>query len=228
MRGFDLAVWGAQLTEAMRVPTLVSTVDARFSGPDVAVVADDPLVRSALLALLSSERVQAEGTTPDNVSDVTAEVLVWDLGPDATTARERIEDVEGTEADVVALVPTGSIAAPALAAGARGLLTRETSAAALAAAVRAVRAGLIVVDPALASALIPSRDRAPLAEELTAREQEVLQHLSQGLSNKEIAAKMHISDHTVKFHVNAILTKLGVTSRTEAVVSAARRGLVIL
>jgi len=78
------------------------------------------------------------------------------------------------------------------------------------------------------SALIPSRDRAPLAEELTAREQEVLQHLSFGISNKEIAAKMHISDHTVKFHVNAILTKLGVTSRTEAVVAAARRGLVIL
>jgi DNA-binding NarL/FixJ family response regulator len=194
----------------------------------VAVVADDPLVRSALLSLLSSERVVAESTTPDDVSDVSAEVLVWDLGSDATAARERVEDVEGTEADVVALVPTGSIAAPALAAGARGLLTRETSAPALAAAVKAVRAGLIVVDPALASALIPSRDRAPLAEELTAREQEVLQHLSQGLSNKEIAAKMHISDHTVKFHVNAILTKLGVTSRTEAVVSAARRGLVIL
>ena len=194
----------------------------------MAVVADDPLVRSALLSLLSSERVPAEGTTPDDVSDVAAEVLVWDLGADATTARERIEDVEGTEADVVALVPTGSIAAPALAAGARGLLTRETSAAALAAAVKAVRAGLIVVDPALASALIPSRDRAPLPEELTAREQEVLQHLSQGLANKEIAAKMHISDHTVKFHVNAILTKLGVTSRTEAVKVATRRGLVRL
>ena len=192
------------------------------------MVADDPLVRSALLALLSSERVPAESTTADDVSDVSAEVLVWDLGSDATAARQRIEDVEGTEADVVALVPTGSVAAPALAAGARGLLTRETSAPALAAAVKAVRAGLLVVDPALASALIPSRDRAPLAEELTAREQEVLQHLSQGLSNKEIAAKMHISDHTVKFHVNAILTKLGVTSRTEAVVSAARRGLVIL
>ena len=192
------------------------------------MVADDPLVRSALLSLLSSQRVLAEGTTSEDVADVSADVLVWDLGADATTARERIEDVEGTEADVVALVPTGSIAAPALAAGARGLLTRETSAPALAAAVNAVRAGLIVVDPALASALIPSRDRAPLAEELTAREQEVLQHLSEGLSNKEIAAKMHISDHTVKFHVNAILTKLNVTSRTEAVVAAARRGLVIL
>lgn len=192
------------------------------------MVADDPLVRSALLSLLSSQRVSAEGTTPDDVRDVAADVLVWDLGSDARAAQERIEEVDQVEADIVALVPTGAVAAPAMAAGARGLLTRETSATALAAAVRAVRAGLIVVDPSLASALIPTRDHAPLAEELTAREQEVLQHLSQGLSNKEIAAKMHISDHTVKFHVNAILTKLGVTSRTEAVVQAARRGLVIL
>jgi two-component system nitrate/nitrite response regulator NarL len=105
---------------------------------------------------------------------------------------------------------------------------RETSARALGAAVRAVQAGLVVVDPALATAVIPSRDRTPLAEDLTAREQQVLQHLSEGLANKEIAAKMHISDHTVKFHVNAILSKLGVTSRTEAVVQAAKRGLVIL
>lgn len=192
------------------------------------MVADDPLVRSALLSLLSSQRVSAEGTNPDDVRDVSADVLVWDLGSDARTAQQRIEDVDDTEADIVALVPTSAMAAPAFAAGARGLLTRETSATALAAAVRAVRAGLIVVDPSLQSALIPSRDHAPLAEELTAREQEVLQHLSQGLANKEIAAKMHISDHTVKFHVNAILTKLGVTSRTEAVVQAARRGLVIL
>ncbi len=192
------------------------------------MVADDPLVRSALLSLLSSQRVSAEGTTPEDVRDVAADVLVWDLGSDARTAQERIEDVDSAEADIVALVPTGAVAAPALAAGARGLLTRETSATALAAAVRAVRAGLIVVDPSLTSALIPTRDQTPLAEELTAREQEVLQHLSQGLSNKEIAAKMHISDHTVKFHVNAILTKLSVTSRTEAVVQAARRGLVIL
>jgi two-component system, NarL family, nitrate/nitrite response regulator NarL len=203
-------------------------LDAPISGVEVAVVADDPLVRSALLSLLSSQRVSAEGTNPDDVRDVSADVLVWDLGSDARTAQQRIEDVDDTEADIVALVPTSAMAAPAFAAGARGLLTRETSATALAAAVRAVRAGLIVVDPSLQSALIPSRDHAPLAEELTAREQEVLQHLSQGLANKEIAAKMHISDHTVKFHVNAILTKLGVTSRTEAVVQAARRGLVIL
>ena len=186
------------------------------------MVAEDPLVRSALVALLSSQRLFAVA------EDSPADVIVWDLGADARTAQQRIEELERSETDVVALVPSHAVASPALAAGARGLLTRETSGAALAAAVQAVRAGLVVVDPALATALMPTRERMPLADELTAREQEVLQQLSLGLSNKEIAAKLHISDHTVKFHVNAILSKLGVTSRTEAVVAAARRGLVIL
>ncbi len=194
-------------------------------GLSLAVVADDPLVRSALLSLLSGQDLRAEVAAAD---DVSADVVVWDLGSDPRAAQAHIEDVEDVEAEVVALLPSSAIAATALAAGARGLLMRETSGRALAAAVHAVHAGLLVFDPVLASALIPSREHTPLAEELTAREQEVLQHLSEGLANKEIAAKMHISDHTVKFHVNAILTKLGVTSRTEAVVTAARRGLVIL
>jgi two-component system nitrate/nitrite response regulator NarL len=203
-------------------------LESPLSAPEVAVVADDPVVRSALLGLLSSHHVLAEGTTFDALDAVTADVLVWDVGSDPTTARGHIDEMEGAEGDVVALLPSPTNASSALAAGARGLLTRETSAGALAAAVAAVRAGLIVVDPTFASTLIPTRDHAPLAEELTAREQQVLQQLSEGLSNKEIAARMHISDHTVKFHVNAILAKLGVTSRTEAVVQAARRGLVIL
>lgn len=224
MAGFH----GLPVDAAHARPKLAHTLDAPLSGPEVAVVADDPLVRSALLSLLSRESVSAEGTTSNDLRDVTADVLVWDLGADARIAQERIEDVEDAEAQVVALLPSSAVAATALAAGARGLLMRETSGGALAAAVRAVREGLIVLDPSLASALIPTRDHAPLADELTAREQEVLQQLSLGLANKEIAAKLHISDHTVKFHVNAIMAKLGVTSRTEAVVQAARRGLVIL
>jgi two-component system nitrate/nitrite response regulator NarL len=203
-------------------------VDAPLSGAWVAVVADDPLVRSALLSLLSSQHVSAEPVSEDALADAPVDVVVWDLGADARAAQQRIDEIERTETDVVALVPSHTVASPALSAGARGLLTRETSGATLAAAVRAVRAGLVVVDPSLAPALAPPRDRTPLADELTAREQQVLQQLSLGLSNKEIAANMHISDHTVKFHVNAILQKLGVTSRTEAVVAAARRGLVIL
>jgi DNA-binding NarL/FixJ family response regulator len=72
--------------------------------------------------------------------------------------------------------------------------------------------------------------RAPdeLAEPLTPRESEVLQMLASGLANKEIAAKLAISEHTVKFHVASILGKLGAGSRTEAVALGIRRGLVLL
>jgi NarL family two-component system response regulator YdfI len=65
-------------------------------------------------------------------------------------------------------------------------------------------------------------------EPLTARERDVLQMLSQGLGNKEIAARLKISEHTVKFHVASILGKLGASTRTEAVSVALRRGLILL
>jgi DNA-binding CsgD family transcriptional regulator len=65
-------------------------------------------------------------------------------------------------------------------------------------------------------------------EPLTARERDVLQMLSQGLGNKEIAARLKISEHTVKFHIASILGKLGASTRTEAVSVALRRGLILL
>jgi DNA-binding NarL/FixJ family response regulator len=110
----------------------------------------------------------------------------------------------------------------------------------IAAAVRAVFAGLTVIDPAVgppAGLLSPTRSgtvpppprRTPgSADTLSAREAEVLQGLADGLSNKEIAARLYISDHTVKFHVVAILQKLGAASRTEAVVLAASAGWLML
>jgi DNA-binding NarL/FixJ family response regulator len=93
-----------------------------------------------------------------------------------------------------------------------------------------VALGLASLDPALAAALIPPQDQAPTppAEELTPRELEVLRLVAQGLPNKAIAQRLEISEHTVKFHVNAILGKLGVQSRTEAVVHATRLGLILL
>jgi len=78
--------------------------------------------------------------------------------------------------------------------------------------------------------MMPGRDSVhdfPV-EELTPRETEVLQLMADGLTNKAIAQKLSISEHTVKFHVNAILGKLGVQSRTEAVVRATRLGLLLL
>jgi two-component system nitrate/nitrite response regulator NarL len=90
-----------------------------------------------------------------------------------------------------------------------------------------------VLDESFAAALLGDLRDAPataadLPESLTPREAEVLQLLTQGLPNKGIAQRLGISDHTVKFHVNAILGKLGVQSRGEAIVRAVRLGLVAL
>jgi DNA-binding CsgD family transcriptional regulator len=118
-----------------------------------------------------------------------------------------------------------------------GALQRDATGEEIVAAIAAVAGGLITLDRRLAGDLLttPERSQAPTpgrladAEEpLTTRELEVLQLLAEGLPNKLIAAQLHISEHTAKFHVSAILLKLGAASRTEAVTLAARRGLLIL
>ena len=87
-----------------------------------------------------------------------------------------------------------------------------------------------MLDPGLAAAVKTIVDNPPLppAEPLTARELQVLRLLAEGLANKAIAQRLAISEHTVKFHVNAIMGKLGADSRTEAVVRASRLGLILL
>jgi two-component system nitrate/nitrite response regulator NarL len=90
-----------------------------------------------------------------------------------------------------------------------------------------VARGLAVLDRELARDLVRLPAAAP-REPLTPREREVLALLGEGLANKAIAARLGISEHTAKFHVNAIFGKLGVESRAEAIVQAARMGLVVL
>jgi DNA-binding NarL/FixJ family response regulator len=114
-----------------------------------------------------------------------------------------------------------------------GIVSPEAGAGELQAAVRAAAQGLVVLPLSLAGRLTgglphtPPPVEAP-AEPLTARETEVLALLSQGLSNKLIARRLQISEHTVKFHVASIFTKLGAASRTEAVSRGARSGLITL
>jgi two-component system, NarL family, nitrate/nitrite response regulator NarL len=161
------------------------------------------------------------------------DAAVWDLGLGLRSGLERLRELESTAPPVVAIVADETDAREALAAGARAALPRDVDGEALAAAVRAAVQGLIVLDGSFADALLSDVRDAPaaasdLVESLTPREAEVLQLLSQGLPNKGIAQRLGISDHTVKFHVNAILGKLGVQSRGEAIVQAVRLGLVAL
>ena len=72
----------------------------------------------------------------------------------------------------------------------------------------------------------PLEVEAELSEEITSRETDVLRMLAQGLVNKDIAARLGISEHTVKFHISSILDKLGASTRTEAVTLGIRRGLI--
>jgi two-component system nitrate/nitrite response regulator NarL len=130
----------------------------------------------------------------------------------------------------VTLLSEETYAVEAQIAGARGLLSRDISSERLMAALTAAAQGLMVLDLSLVPNLLGTGERlpSPLAEELTPREIEVLALLAEGLPNKTIAHRLNISEHTVKFHVNAIMGKLGAQSRTEAVVRATRLGLILL
>jgi DNA-binding NarL/FixJ family response regulator len=116
-----------------------------------------------------------------------------------------------------------------------GILPLDCTAEELIAAVYALHQGLLVASPALGGSSLPrylALNQSPPGDEtgeaLTQREVEVLQWLAQGLSNKQIAARLAISEHTVKFHVSSIYTKLGSASRTEAVRLGVQRGLITL
>jgi DNA-binding NarL/FixJ family response regulator len=114
--------------------------------------------------------------------------------------------------------------------GIRGVISRDATTEEIEAAIQAVHAGLVVVPPEFLQQLLPevSPTFETLTEPLSDRELEVLAQLVEGLSNKLIAHRLSISEHTVKTHMTSILAKLGVSSRTEAVSQAIRRGLVML
>jgi DNA-binding NarL/FixJ family response regulator len=209
-------------------------LDASTSPLRLVLVAEDPLARGALVRALAEPGGEllllAAGTLAEVEalrSDSAPDVVLWDVG--LHPAEARLESPE-LGAPVLALVPDESAGESALASGARGLLFRDVAPAALLAALQAVARGLTVFEPALSGLrAAPRASPAPSSpESLTPREREVLALLAEGLSNKAIADRLAISEHTAKFHVNAVLAKLGVQRRTEAVVRAARLGLVTL
>jgi len=193
------------------------------------VVARDPLVRSGLVAVLSAYPGLVLKEALETAHEpVAADVVVWDApepwGRPSLTP-------------TLALVGAAHEARQALRLGARGALSRSTAPHAIASAAVAVAAGHWVLDDSFAGALLhlgDARDSgattgaAGAPGPLSPRELQVLTLLSEGLSNRDVAARLGISRHTAKFHVNAILDKLGATTRTEAVVLAARSGLLTL
>jgi len=209
----------------------------------VFIVAASPLIRAGLQSMLVDSRVDISGSAADfetisgHLVDVEPDVVLVEMAADAhEELLNALEDIEiAREYAVVVLSeqPRADWLSKALRAGVRAVLPREVTPEQLRAALEAVAAGLVVVHPSEVNAVLPAP--APLSspirelpEPLTPREREVLQMISTGLGNKEIAGRLSISEHTVKFHVASILGKLGASSRTEAVSIGIRHGLVLL
>lgn len=194
----------------------------------VVVLGDDPLARAGLAGLLAAEPgIAVTGHYPSAAERFPShDVVAWDCGVGASGGFDRLR-YRHPETPTVAMVSNQESAGDALLAGARGVVPRASDPARLAAALRAAAEGLLVMDPAYQRSLLPSRP-PPGADPLSPREQEVLTLMAEGHPNKIIADRLDISEHTAKFHVNAIFARLGVQSRTEAVVRAVRLGILTL
>ncbi len=200
------------------------------------VIADDhPVVRAGLRALLDGEpdiEVVADAATPDQAVDAAVrfapELVLMDLQfGERTTGADATRRIRALEAAPYVLVLTnydtdGDILG-AVEAGASGYLLKDAPPVDLVAAVRAAASGQSALAPTIAGRLM-ARMRAPQVS-LSAREIEVLALVAEGASNGEVAARLFISDATVKSHLVHVFSKLGVSSRTAAVNEARRLGV---
>jgi DNA-binding NarL/FixJ family response regulator len=212
----------------------------------VAVVDDQQLVRAGFVALLDAdpgiEVVGEAGTGREGMELARRhrlDVMLMDIrmpglnGIDAT--RQIRELPEPPEVLILTTFDTDENAFDALEAGAAGFLVKDTPPAQLLAAVRAAAGGGAVISPATTRRLVDHLVAARLHRErsapealaaLTERECEVLGLVARGCSNREISARLHITELTAKTHVSRILTKLGLESRVQAAALAYRTGLV--
>ena len=207
----------------------------------VFIVAESARSRERLEDLLDARKIEVVGgaSNVEHAAEALAEEDAQVLLVEATndSVEELLEILAATgltrEAAVVVLLDQSAPvwAGQAVQAGVRGVLSTDADGEQLALAIEAAAGGLFVLHPDEVRAERSSPARAvtlELAESLTARERQVLQMLAAGLGNKEIAARLKISEHTAKFHVASILGKLSASSRTEAVAIGLRRGLILL
>jgi NarL family two-component system response regulator YdfI len=159
------------------------------------------------------------------------EVVVLDLDSDSVHSAGTVSE-SGAAMVLLADNPEANWVAELLTSRPSAVLRRDCSPRQIVAAVQAAAAGLTILEPdTLQAWLRPPLETIELEpgdEELTPRETEVLRMMTAGLSNREIASTLGISEHTVKFHITSIFGKLGTSSRTEAVTEGIRRGLVLL
>jgi DNA-binding NarL/FixJ family response regulator len=203
------------------------------------VIADDhPVVRAGLRGMLEPEsdiEVVGEATNGREavslVGRLEPEVVLMDLQMpelDGVAATKQIRD-RHPETNVLVLTTfdTDADITRAISAGATGYLLKDAPRQDLFQAIRAAARGESVLTPAVASRLM-SKMRGPGVQSLSEREIEVLTQVADGNSNKDIAAKLYISEATVKTHLVHIFGKLGVDDRTAAVTVALEQGIIRL
>jgi NarL family two-component system response regulator YdfI len=203
----------------------------------VLVAADSAVVRAGLEAVIAQAPALslAGSAEPETLA-----ARIRELEPDIVLLEQRhgadeaLEPLVASGPAFVLLVQSEDAAATAASfrAGVRALLPHEAAAHEIVAAIEAAAQGLVVLHPdMLASLQIAEPARTPPADldaSLTPREIEVLRMLAEGLANKNIAFRLGISEHTVKFHITSIFAKLNASSRAEAVAIGMRRGLILL
>jgi DNA-binding NarL/FixJ family response regulator len=209
----------------------------------VLIVDDHAVVRRGLFGFLDAEpdlEVVGDAANGQEALDVLAELDTKELRPDVVLMDIQMEPLDGIETtrriralfddvEVVALTSFGDeeLVRAAFEAGAAGYLLKDADADDVAHAIRAAHRGEVDIDPTVARLLAGSLRAPPkddAAEALTARELDVLRLIARGEPNKAIAAELGITERTARSHVSKILSKLRLTSRTQAALWAAREG----
>ncbi len=205
----------------------------------VVVIAVSPVIRMGLSAMLDDNpklAVVESGVDLDSltskIEQLQPDVVLYDWnGNDYETITQQLVSATIILTDELEDINLGTV----LAAGVKGILPQDSEESEIIAAIEAVASGLVVLHPEIVDNLglhketnLQKKSDLDSIQTLTPREIEILQMLTRGLSNKAIAQQLHISDHTVKFHVSSIFQKLNISTRTEAVAVGVRLGLIML
>ena len=186
----------------------------------IAIVDDHPVVREGLVAALEGkfEVTGVFSTAEEAIGRVRADVILLDLELPGMSGLDAIERFQSAVLVLTAYDAEEDVE-QAIRSGAKGYLLKGASLDEIERAINALAKGGSYIDPRVSSRMIAPRQR------LTKREREVLRLIARGKSNKEIAAQLHVTERTAKFHVTAILSKLGAENRAQAVAIAAERHL---
>lgn len=201
----------------------------------VLVVDDHPVVREGLVAILEDEPdfevAGSAGSAEDSLAlaaRVHPDVILLDLELPGMGGIEAIPRLAASVPKARVLILTAYDADErvlgAIKAGARGYLLKGAPAGEIAQAIRAVHAGGSYLAPRVAAKVL-TQMRAPRRSALSARERAVLRLVADGLTSRQIARQLSITERTVKFHIRSLLNKLGAENRAQAVAKAAERGL---